>query len=156
MQRGGFVLIGVNRITIVGHLTHDPRIATLPSGSKVANLSVATNRSHKNKNGTTVNNTDYHTVAVFPNFTVEFIEKYLKKGSPVYLEGQLQYEKFVSKKSGENITVAKIVISNFHGTLISLGGKGSESESSAWNHHRSEQENDGPQRPEYEDDGIPF
>lgn len=147
-------MIGVNRITIVGHLTHDPRIATLPSGSKVANLSVATNRSYKDKNGITVNNTDYHTVAVFPNFTVEFIEKYLKKGSPVYLEGQLQYEKFVSKKSGENITVAKIVVSNFHGTLISLGGE--RSESSAWNYHRSEQENDGPQRPEYEVDDIPF
>lgn len=149
-------MIGVNRITIVGHLTHDPRIATLPSGSKVANISVATNRSYKDKNGATVNSTDYHTVAVFPSFTVEFIEKYIKKGDPVYVEGQLQYEKYVSKKSGENITAAKIVVANFHGTLISLGGKRSESESSAWNYHRSEQENDGPQRPEYGVDDIPF
>lgn len=79
----------LNKAIIIGNLTRDPELKSLPSGSKVASLSLATNRVWKDKNGAKQELTDYHNIVVF-GAQAEIVEKYLKKGSSLLVEGRIQ------------------------------------------------------------------
>lgn len=79
----------LNKAIIIGNLTRDPEMRSLPSGMQVANISVATNRVWKDKNGTKQEDTDYHNVVVFGR-RAETVGQYLKKGSSVLVEGRIQ------------------------------------------------------------------
>jgi single-strand DNA-binding protein len=79
----------LNKAMLIGNLTRDPEIKSLPSGVKVASFSIATNRVWKDKNGVKQENTDYHNVVVFGR-QAEIVGQYLKKGGSVFVEGRMQ------------------------------------------------------------------
>lgn len=79
----------INKAIIIGNLTRDPELKALPSGGKVASLSLATNRTYKDRDGAKKEEVEYHNVVAFGT-TAENIGKYMKKGSQLYVEGRLQ------------------------------------------------------------------
>lgn len=112
----------VNKAIIIGNLGRDPEIRTLQDGGKVANLSVATAESWKDKNsGEKKERTEWHRVTIFGNLA-EIAEKYLRKGSKVYLEGQIQTRKW-QDQSGNDRYSTEIVLQQYRGQLVMLGDK---------------------------------
>lgn len=119
----------VNKVILIGNLGRDPEIRSLNSGDKVANLSVATSESWRDKSsGERKEKTEWHRVTVFNEHIVKVCESYLKKGSTVYIEGQLQTRKY--EKNGVDHYATEIVLQRFNGVLTMLGGK-SDSERSS-------------------------
>lgn len=117
---------GVNKCIIVGHLGKDPEVRSFQNGGKVANLSVATSEQWKDKTtGEKKEKTEWHRVSIFNEKLVEVAEKYLKKGSLVYLEGSLETRKWTDKEGVEKYST-EVVLKNFNGTLTMLGGKPSD------------------------------
>jgi single-strand DNA-binding protein len=79
----------LNKALLYGNLTRDPELKALPSGQQVANFSIATNRTYKDKNGAKQEQTEFHNVVAFGR-TAEVIAQYVKKGRPIYIEGRIQ------------------------------------------------------------------
>jgi len=122
---------GVNKAIILGNLGRDPEIRTLNSGSRIANLSIATSESWKDKTtGEKKERTEWHRVVIFNDNLVTIAEQYLKKGSKVYIEGQLQTRKW-QDQSGVDKYTTEIVLKAFTGTICLLGGGGSSPAASA-------------------------
>lgn len=113
----------VNKVIIVGNLGRDPEIRRTSSGEKIANLSVATSESWKGKDGERKEKSEWHRVVVFDDRLADVAEKYLKKGSKVYLEGQLQTRKWAGNDGVDKYTT-EVVLSKFRGTLTMLDGRG--------------------------------
>lgn len=114
----------INKVILVGNLGADPRVNTTQSGTKVVNLSVATTDSWKDKvSGERKERTEWHRVVVFNPQLAEVAEKYLHKGSKVFLEGQLQTRKYEDANGQEKYTT-EIVLQNFNGNLVMLDGRG--------------------------------
>lgn len=111
----------VNRATILGHLGADPDVRHTESGVCVTSASIATSRKYKNNNGDTVEETEWHRV-VFWSKLAEIVEKYLKKGSQVYVEGRLQTRKWTDKDNIDRYTT-EIVAQN----MTMLGGSSGNS-----------------------------
>jgi single-strand DNA-binding protein len=116
----------VNKAILIGNLGRDPEVRAMPDGSKVANLSVATAESWKDKNtGEKRERTEWHRVVIFGKIA-DIAEQYLRKGSKVYLEGQLQTRKW-QDQSGNDRYSTEVVLQPFRGQLTMLGDKpGSE------------------------------
>lgn len=110
----------LNKVILIGTLGKDPEIRTTGSGKKVANLSLATSENYKDKNGEKVEQTEWHDVA-FWGASVDVIEKYLKKGSKLYLEGKIKTEKY--DKDGQTRYNKKIIGEKF---VMMGGGKKEE------------------------------
>lgn len=111
----------LNRAEIIGHLGRDPEIRTQTSGDKIATLSVATSESWTDKqSGDKREKTEWHRVVIFNGKLSEIAEKYLRKGSRVFLDGQLQTRKWTDKDGAERYTT-EIVLTAFRGTLVLLG-----------------------------------
>ncbi len=114
----------LNRATIIGNLGNDPEIRNLPNGGKVANLSVATSESWKDKQtGEKKESTEWHRVSVFSEGLVRVVEQYLKKGMTVLIEGQIKTRKW-KDQSGADKYSTEIVLQGFDAKLLMLGGKG--------------------------------
>ena len=114
----------VNKVILVGNLGRDPEVRSTQDGAKVANLSVATSENWKDKNsGERRERTEWHRVAIFNERLVDVAEKYLKKGSKVYIEGQLQTRKWTDQSGQERYTT-EIVLNRFRGELTMLDGRG--------------------------------
>jgi single-strand DNA-binding protein len=114
----------VNKVILVGNLGRDPEIRRLNSGDPVCNLSVATSESWKDKqSGERKEKTDWHRVVIFNPNLCDVAEKYLKKGSKVYLEGQLQTRKW-QDQSGQDKYSTEVVIQRFRGDLQMLDSRG--------------------------------
>ncbi len=114
----------VNKVILIGNLGRDPEIRNTQDGSKVANLSVATSESWKDRNsGERRERTEWHRVVVFNDRLVDVIERYLKKGSKVYLEGQLQTRKWTDQ-SGQEKYSTEVVLQKYRGELTMLDGRG--------------------------------
>lgn len=113
----------VNKVIIVGNLGRDPEIRSMPNGDLVANLSVATSESWKDKaSGERKEKTEWHRVTIFNDNIVKVVESYVKKGSTVYIEGALQTRKWTDQAGVEKYST-EIVVSRFKGELTMLGGK---------------------------------
>lgn len=113
----------VNKVIIVGNLGRDPEIRSTQSGSKIANLSVATSESWKDRaTGERKERTEWHRVAIMNPNLAEIAERYLKKGSKVYVEGQLQTRKWTDQ-SGQERYSTEIVLGQFRGELTILDGR---------------------------------
>lgn len=120
-------MASLNKVMLIGNLGKDPEIRAMQSGSEIANLTVATAESWKDKNtGEKKEKTEWHRVVVFDANLVNVCKNYLKKGSKVYLEGQLQTRKWTDKDGAEKYST-EIVLQNFGGTIIMLDGKQSSS-----------------------------
>jgi single-strand DNA-binding protein len=121
----------VNKVTLIGNLGRDPEIRSLQDGNKVANLSVATSESWRDKSsGERRERTEWHRVVVFNERLVDVVEKYLKKGSKVYLEGALQTRKWTDQSGAEKYTT-EVVLQRFRGELVMLDGRAGGGGSSA-------------------------
>jgi len=113
---------GVNKVILVGNLGQDPDIKYMPSGDCVANLSLATGESWKDKNtGQMQDKTEWHKIAVFGKLA-EICGEYLRKGSQVYFEGKLQTRKW-QDQSGQDKYTTEVVVDSFDGVMQMLGGK---------------------------------
>ena len=110
----------VNKAILVGNLGADPEVRNLPSGGKVVNLSIATSESWKDKNtGEKRERTEWHRVVIFNEGLAGVAEQYLRKGSKVYLEGQIQTRKW-QDQSGADKYSTEIVLQGFDATLALL------------------------------------
>jgi single-strand DNA-binding protein len=98
----------LNKAIVIGNLTRDPEIRSLPSGIKVCSFSLATNRVWKDKNGARQESTDYHNVVVFGR-QAETVAQYMKKGSSILVEGRMQTRSWEDKTSGEKKYRTEIV-----------------------------------------------
>jgi single-strand DNA-binding protein len=113
----------VNKVILIGNLGRDPEIRTTQDGTKVANLSVATSENWRDKNsGERREKTEWHRVVVFNDRLVDVIERYLKKGAKVYLEGALQTRKWTDQSGAEKYTT-EIVLQKYRGELTMLDGR---------------------------------
>lgn len=116
--------MSVNKVIIVGNLGRDPEIRSLNSGDKVCNLSVATSESWRDKaTGEKKEKSEWHRVVIFNDNLSTVAEKYLRKGSKVYIEGQLQTRKWTDS-SGQEKYSTEIVLQKFRGELQILDSKG--------------------------------
>ena len=114
----------VNKVILIGNLGRDPEIRNLQDGSRVANLSVATSESWRDKaSGERRERTEWHRVVIFNDRLVDVVERFLKKGSKIYVEGQLQTRKWTDQ-SGQEKYSTEVVIQRFRGDLTLLDGRG--------------------------------
>lgn len=115
----------VNKVILVGNLGADPEIKRTQDGRPIANLSVATSDTWRDKNtGERKEKTEWHRVVIFSEGLCKIAEQYLKKGAKVYLEGQLQTRKW-QDKDGKDRYSTEVVLQNFNSTLTMLDGKNS-------------------------------
>jgi len=113
----------VNKVTLIGNLGRDPEIRSLQDGNKVANLSVATSESWRDKTtGERREKTEWHRVVIFNERIIDVVEKYLKKGAKIYLEGALQTRKWTDQSGVEKYTT-EVVLQRFRGELTMLDGR---------------------------------
>lgn len=114
----------VNKVILVGNLGRDPEIRSTQDGTRVATLNLATSESWRDRaSGERKERTEWHRVAIFNDRLVEIAEKYLRKGSKIYVEGQLQTRKWTDQQGQERYTT-EIVLSRFRGELTMLDGAG--------------------------------
>ena len=113
----------VNKVILVGNLGKDPEVRSMQSGDRVASFPVATSERWKDKaSGERKEKTEWHKVAIFDERLVDIAEKYLRKGSKVYLEGQLQTRKWTDQSGQERYTT-EVVLQRFRGDLTLLDSK---------------------------------
>ena len=113
----------VNKVILIGNLGRDPEVRSFQNGGKVCNLRIATSETWKDRNtGERREKTEWHSVAIFQEGLVRIAEQYLKKGSKVYIEGQLQTRKW-QDQSGADKYSTEVVLQGFGGTLTMLDGR---------------------------------
>lgn len=118
-------MAGVNKVILLGHLGQDPDVKTLPSGMKVANISIATSESYTGKDGQKVENTEWHRIDLWDGLA-GIAEQYLRKGNQVYIEGKIKSEEW-QDKNGNTVKGYKV-----RATSINLiGGKNENASSPA-------------------------
>ncbi len=118
-------MAGVNKVLLIGNLGKDPEVRSLESGAKVASFSLATTESYKNKDGQKVDQTEWHNIVMWRGLA-EVAEKYLKKGSQIYLEGKIRSRSWDDKEGNKRYTTEIIA-----DTFTMLGSKRDESSQSA-------------------------
>ncbi|HEU4876286.1 MAG TPA: single-stranded DNA-binding protein [Sphingomicrobium sp.] len=115
-------MAGVNKVILVGNLGADPESRSFANGGEVVNLRVATSETWKDRDGNRQEKTEWHTVAIFNENLGRVAKSYLKKGSKVYLEGQLQTRKW-QDQSGNDRYSTEIVLQKFRGELVLLDAR---------------------------------
>src|SRR5258708_2273938 len=128
----------VNKVILVGRLGRDPEVKHLSGGKSVANFSIATDETYKDRNGERQKKTEWHNIVAW-GATAESVEKYLRKGSLVYVEGALNTRKW--EKDGQTRSTTEVNASNIR--FLDKAEKGEEREAA-------------PSRPEITDEDIPF
>ncbi len=114
----------VNKVILIGNLGRDPEVRTFQNGGKVCNLRIATSENWKDRNtGERKERTEWHSVAIFSEPLARVAEQYLKKGSKVYLEGQLETRKW-QDKDGQDRYSTEVVLRPYTSTLTMLDGRG--------------------------------
>ena len=113
----------VNKVILVGNLGRDPEVRTMQSGGRIVNLSIATSENWKDRDGNPQERTEWHRVVIFNERLGEVAEQYLKKGSKVYLEGQLQTRKW-QDQSGADRYSTEVVLQRYRGELTLLDRRG--------------------------------
>lgn len=127
---------------IIGNLGRDPEIRSFSNGGKVANLRIATSETWKDKmTGEKKERTEWHTVSIMNDGLVGVVERYLKKGSKVYIEGQLETRKW-QDQSGADKYSTEIVLRGFGGTLQMLDGKPGGSDGGSRNVSHNNEDSD--------------
>lgn len=113
---------GINKVILVGNLGNDPEIRYMPNGGAVANITIATSESWRDKGtGEQREKTEWHRVVLFGKLA-EVAGEYLRKGSQVYVEGQLQTRKW-QDQSGQDRYSTEVVVQGFNGVMQMLGGR---------------------------------
>ncbi len=154
----------LNRVMLIGNLGQDPDIRSMQNGGRVCNLSIATSESWKDRNtGERKEKTEWHRVVVFNEGLVGVIENYVKKGSKVFIEGQLETRKW-QDQNGQDKYSTEVVIKNFNGGLTMLDGRNDNQGGGGYQQQRPQAQQGGgmqqnaapaPVHDDFEDD-IPF
>jgi single-strand DNA-binding protein len=114
----------LNKVMLIGNLGADPEIRSFQNGGRVANLRIATSETWKDRNtGERQERTEWHTVAIFSEGLVNVVENYVKKGSKVFIEGQLQTRKWQDQQGNDRYST-EVVLRGYNGTLTMLDGAG--------------------------------
>ena len=114
----------LNKVMLIGNLGADPEIRSFQNGGRVCNLRIATSEQWKDRNsGERQERTEWHNVAVFQEGAINFAEQYLRKGSKVFVEGQLQTRKWQDQQGNDRYTT-EITVRPYNGQLTSLDGPG--------------------------------
>ncbi|MDC1086734.1 single-stranded DNA-binding protein [Alphaproteobacteria bacterium] len=130
----------VNKVTLVGNLGRDPEIRAMQNGDKIVQLSVATSDRWKDKNsGEQRERTEWHRVVIFNDALGRIAEQYLKKGSTVYLEGQLQTRKWTDQQSGQEKYTTEVVLQRYKGELTLLGSRPDNQVENQYNNTQADQ-----------------
>lgn len=172
---------GINKVILVGNLGNDPEIRYMPNGGAVANITIATSESWRDKaTGEQREKTEWHRVVLFGKLA-EVAGEYLRKGSQVYVEGQLQTRKW-QDQSGQDRYSTEVVVQGFNGVMQMLGGRaqggapamgGQQQQQGGWGqpqqpaqqqYNTPQQQQQAPQQPQQQyneppmdfDDDIPF
>jgi single-strand DNA-binding protein len=116
-------MAGVNKVILVGNLGDDPEVRSLNNGGEVVNLRVATSENWKDRDGNRQERTEWHRVVIFNENLGKVAKSYLKKGSKVYLEGQIQTRKWTDQ-SGADRYSTEVVLQRFRGELVLLDSRG--------------------------------
>ena len=144
----------LNKVLLIGRLGADPEVKQMVNGKNVATLSIATSQSWKDKNtGEKKQKTEWHRVVIFNEGLVNVAQQYLKKGSQVYVEGQLTTRKWRDEKTQQDKYSTQIVIQGFNSSLTMLGGRSNNENKEIENKPLSE---DISSQPNDLDDEIPF
>jgi len=115
----------VNKVILVGNLGRDPEIRNAQDGTKIANFSIATSETWRDKaTGERKERTEWHRVVIFNDRLADVAAQYLKKGMKVFVEGQLQTRKWTDKESGQEKYTTEVVISRFKGDFQMLDARG--------------------------------
>ena len=114
----------VNKVTLVGNLGRDPEIRAMQNGDKIVQISIATSDRWKDRStGEQRERTEWHRVVIFNEALGKIAEQYLKKGSTVYIEGQLQTRKWTDQQSGQEKYTTEVVLQRYRGELTLLGSR---------------------------------
>ena len=116
-------MAGVNKVILVGNLGDDPEVRALNNGGEVVNMRVATSESWKDRDGNKQERTEWHRVVIFNENLGKVAKSYLRKGSKVYLEGQIQTRKW-QDQSGQDRYSTEVVLQRFRGELVLLDSRG--------------------------------
>ena len=148
----------LNKVLLIGRLGADPEIKQMVNGKSVARLSLATSNTWKDKNtGEKKEKTEWHRVVIFNEGLVNVVQQYLKKGSQVYIEGQLSTRKWKDEKSGLDRYSTEVVLQGFNSSFKILSSKNSQITSSQENiSEKSSLPNDETPSSNDLDDEIPF
>ena len=158
-----FMAYSINKVTLVGNIGNEPEVKTFQNGNKVVNLSLATSERWKDKeSGEMKTNTEWHKVVIFNPVLADIAEKYVKKGSKIYLEGQLQTRKWQDSSGTEKYTT-EVVLQNYRGELLLLDRtndsnsfKGIEGQNQSTQNLNKDSKIEIPNNLENLDDDIPF
>ena len=146
----------LNKVLLIGRLGNDPEIKQMQNGKSVARLSVATSESWKDKNtGEKKEKTEWHRVVIFNEGLVSVVQKYLKKGAQVYIEGQLNTNKYTDSNGQEKYST-QIVLQGYSSSLKMLDGKNSSSGDSKKLEGTQLPSDDMPDISQDPDDKVPF
>jgi single-strand DNA-binding protein len=146
----------LNKVLLIGRLGNDPEIKQMQNGKSVARLSVATSESWKDKNtGERKEKTEWHRVVIFNEGLVSVVQKYLKKGAQVYIEGQLNTNKYTDSNGQEKYST-QIVLQGYNSSLTMLDGKNSSSSDSKKLESSQLPSDDMPDISQDPDDKVPF
>lgn len=162
-------MAGVNKVILVGNLGADPEARSLNNGGEVVNIRVATSESWKDRDGNRQERTEWHNVVIFNENLGRVAKSYLKKGSKVYLEGQLQTRKWTDQSGNDKYTT-EVVLQRFRGELVlldsreagsggSFGGGGSYGDDFGGGGGGSKPQQQRPQPAAFDtdlDDDVPF
>ena len=146
----------LNKVLLIGRIGNDPEIKKMQNGKSVARLSVATSESWKDKNtGERKEKTEWHRVVIFNEGLVNVVQKYLKKGAQVYIEGQLNTNKYTDSNGQEKYST-QIVLQGYNSSLTMLGGKNSSINESEKIESSQLPSDDMPDISQDQDDKVPF
>lgn len=116
-------MAGINKVILLGRLGKDPEVRNFQNGGKVVRFGLATSERYKDREGAQQERTEWHDVEIFNDRLGEVAEKYLRKGSEVYLEGQIETQTFTDKDGNERKS-KRVVLRQFRGELQLVGGRG--------------------------------
>ena len=146
----------LNKVLLIGRLGNDPEIKQMQNGKSVARLSVATSESWKDKNtGERKEKTEWHRVVIFNEGLVNVVQKYLKKGAQVYIEGQLNTNKYTDSNGQEKYST-QVVLQGYNSSLTMLDGKNSLSGDNKKIDNSQLPSDDMPDISQDPDDKVPF
>jgi single-strand DNA-binding protein len=146
----------LNKVLLIGRLGNDPEIKQMQNGKSVARLSIATSESWKDKStGERKEKTEWHRVVIFNEGLVGVVQKYLKKGAQVYIEGQLNTNKYTDSNGQEKYST-QIVLQGYNSSLTMLDGKNSSSGDSKKLEGSQLPSDDMPDISQDPDDKVPF
>ncbi len=157
-------MAGVNKVILVGNLGADPEARSLNSGGEVVNMRVATSEQWKDRDGNRQERTEWHNVVIFNENLGRVAKSYLRKGSKVYLEGQIQTRKWTDQSGNDRYTT-EVVLQRFRGELVLLDSREGGSRG-AFNEDFDDVGGGAPSRPQQRpqpaafdtdlDDDVPF